>query len=67
MLTLSLGALLPYLIFVAGTTGSARVKKSVRCKIFQIERRELHILHFLGVCVVIFGCFALFLGVKIWD
>ena len=38
----------PYLIFVTGTTGGARVKNSVRCKFFQIERAELHILNFLG-------------------
>ena len=33
----------PYLIFVTGTTGAARVKISVRCKFFQIERQKLHI------------------------
>ena len=32
-----------YLIFVTGTTGAARVKISVRCKFFQIERQKLHI------------------------
>ena len=32
------------------------VKKSVWCKFFQIEREKLHILHFLGVFAVIFGC-----------
>ena len=47
-----------YLIFVTCTTGGACVKNSVRCKIFQIERKKLHILHFLGLFVVIFGCFS---------
>ena len=38
----------PYLIFVTGTTGVARVKNSVRCKFVQIERKKIHILLFLG-------------------
>ena len=37
-----------YLIFVTGTTGGARVKNSVQCKIFQIERGKMHILHYWG-------------------
>ena len=37
-----------YLILVTGTTGAARVKNSVRCKFFQIERKKIHILLFLG-------------------
>ena len=39
-----------------GTTGGARVKNSVRCKIFQIEHKKIHIFTFGGVYVVIFGC-----------
>ena len=35
-----------YLIFVTGTTGAARVKISVRCKFFQIERKKKHVLLF---------------------
>ena len=46
----------PYLIFVTGTKGSACLKNSVRCKIFQIECKKNHILHFLGLFVVICGC-----------
>ena len=38
----------PYLIIVTGTTGAARVKISVRCKFFQIERQKLHIWLFWG-------------------
>ena len=37
-----------YFIFVTGTTGAARVKISVRCKFFQIERQKLHIWLFCG-------------------
>ena len=37
-----------YLIFVTGTTGAARVKISVRCKFFQIERKKIHIWLFWG-------------------
>ena len=37
-----------YLIIVTGTTGAARVKNSVRCKFFQIERKKIHILLFFG-------------------
>ena len=33
----------PYLIFVTGITGGARVKNSVRCKIFQINGAKLFI------------------------
>ena len=44
-----------YLIFVTGITGGACVKKSVRCKIFQIERKKMHILDFLRLLLVIFG------------
>ena len=40
------------------TTGSAGVKNSVQCKIFQIEREKLHILYFWGLFAVIFGCFS---------
>ena len=32
-----------YLIFVTGIMGAARVKISVRCKFFQIERKKLHL------------------------
>ena len=41
-------ACLAYLIIVTGTTGAARVKISVRCKFFQIERQKLHIWLFWG-------------------
>ena len=37
-----------YLIFVTGTTGAARVKNSVRCKFFQIERKKTTYFTFLG-------------------
>ena len=37
-----------YLIFVTGTTGAARVKNSVGCKFFQIERKKTTYFTFLG-------------------
>ena len=37
-----------YLIFVTGTTGAARVKNSVGCKFFQIERQKTTYFTFLG-------------------
>ena len=37
-----------YLIFVTGTTGAARVKNSVGCKFFQIERKQTTYFTFLG-------------------
>ena len=37
-----------YLIFVKGTTGAARVKNSVRCKLFQIERKKYIFYSFWG-------------------
>ena len=46
----------PYLIFVTGTTGGARVKKYVRCKFFKIKRKKTAYFFFFGVFVVIFGC-----------
>ena len=38
----------PYLIFVTGTTGAARVKNSVRCKFFQFERKKITYFLVLG-------------------
>ena len=38
-----------YLIFVTGTTGAARVKVSVVCKFFQIERKKTAHLTLFGV------------------
>ena len=45
-----------YMIFVMATTGGARVKNSVRCNIFQIEREKMYICLFLGYYLGIFGC-----------
>ena len=40
-------------------------KNSVRCKTFQIERRKLHILHFLGLFAVMLWVFFVIFGCKI--
>ena len=45
----STNTLCPYLIFVTGTTGVARVKNSVRCKFFQIERKKTTYFTLFGV------------------
>ena len=44
-----LDMLTSYLIFVTGTTGVARVKNSVRCKFFQIERKKTTYFTLFGV------------------
>ena len=40
-------------------------KKFCGCKNFQVECEKLHILHFLGLFVVILGVFFIILGCKV--
>ena len=52
------------LIIVTGTMGGARVKISVRCKIFQIEHKNCIYFTFQGHFSVFCGVFSQFSGVK---